>query len=79
MSKYRKTCYYSSVGCNGPLWTCGTCKECFCKTHSHVTDKGRNIECAACEFARQNEAKLASTDARIERQAKLADPGNKLN
>lgn len=44
-------CYFNdgALGCQGDLWQCKTCGEWFCQTHFHVTDKGRNVECVACE------------------------------
>lgn len=54
-------CYYDNSQCAGHLWQCQTCREWFCQTHSHVTDKGNNVECVACERER-NEKDDKSTD-----------------
>jgi DNA-directed RNA polymerase subunit RPC12/RpoP len=45
-------CYFEPATCYGELWTCQTCGEQFCQAHSHTTDRGRNVECAACEYNR---------------------------
>jgi hypothetical protein len=46
-------CYYRTAdACHGERWTCAGCNEKFCQTHFHVTDKGRNVECVACERRR---------------------------
>ena len=36
--------------CSGELWQCQTCDEWYCQYHFHVTAKGKNVECAACEY-----------------------------
>jgi hypothetical protein len=46
------TCYYDNDKCHGELWQCETCEEWFCEEHNHVTSKGTNVECVACERAR---------------------------
>jgi hypothetical protein len=47
-------CYYDNELCDYEqgLWQCQTCKEWFCFAHSHTTEKGKNVECVACERAR---------------------------
>lgn len=45
-------CYYDSPGCCEQLWECQTCNESFCDKHYHVTSKGKNVECVACEHRR---------------------------
>jgi len=45
-------CYYQTTLCDGRLWTCRTCQQRFCETHTHTTSKGLNLECVACEKAR---------------------------
>ena len=47
-------CYYHEPSvCTNNLWQCQTCNEWFCSYHWHETAKGRNVECAACEYNRQ--------------------------
>ena len=49
-------CYFDDHGnCDysDDLWQCQTCKEWFCHYHWHETDRGRNVECVACEYNRQ--------------------------
>lgn len=44
-------CYY---GCESEeLWQCKTCEAWYCQGHWHETSRGRNVECVACEGARQ--------------------------
>jgi len=45
-------CYYNNELCRGELWKCRSCGEMFCQTHWHITSKGRNVECVACEGKR---------------------------
>ena len=47
------TCYFSTKECEGELWQCETCGEWFCQLHWHETSKGRNVECAGCEYNRE--------------------------
>lgn len=47
-----ETCYYRTEECTDDLWSCQTCGETFCSHHFHVTSKGTNVECVACEQAR---------------------------
>lgn len=48
-------CYYDDTGeCYGDLWICRTCHQWFCEKHNHTTDKGTNVECAACEYNRRD-------------------------
>lgn len=46
-------CYYDNELCEGELWECESCNEEYCQTHFHVTDKGYNVECVACERERE--------------------------
>lgn len=46
-------CYYDTPECEGELWQCKTCGNWYCQTHWHETEKGRNIECVACEGERE--------------------------
>jgi hypothetical protein len=56
-------CYYGDPGvCSGDLWTCRTCGNRYCETHNHVTSKGENVECVACERERKDEAELRRDD-----------------
>jgi hypothetical protein len=56
-------CYYGDPGvCSGDLWECKTCGNRYCETHNHVTSKGANVECVACERERKDEAELAKDD-----------------
>jgi len=55
-------CYYGEVSCGGKLWQCLTCKSQYCENHNHVTRKGSNVECVACERERQDAELLAATD-----------------
>jgi hypothetical protein len=52
--RHQPDCYYGDATCKGPLWTCQTCKEEFCGFHWHETDRGRNVECVACEQNRKD-------------------------
>lgn len=47
---HKNDCYFGEDDCQGQLWTCQTCGDRFCETHFHVTAKGRNVECCACEY-----------------------------
>lgn len=47
-------CYFDTEHCEGDLWECKTCGEKFCQYHSHVTEKGKNVECCACEYNRED-------------------------
>src|SRR6185436_4196170 len=48
-------CYYGDQEtCDGDLWECQTCGELYCQAHWHSTAKGENVECVACEFARNH-------------------------
>ncbi len=46
-------CYYDNHFCKGQLWQCRTCGEWFCQYHGHYTWQGQNVECVACERARE--------------------------
>jgi hypothetical protein len=47
-------CYYGDADvCDGELWECETCHQQYCESHYHETDKGRNVECVACERERK--------------------------
>ena len=48
-------CYYHDPKvCRGEIWICKTCGETYCSAHNHVTDKGTNVECVACERTRKD-------------------------
>ena len=50
-------CYYKDPDvCSDETWECETCNETFCTNHGHVTSKGTNVECVACEHQRKEEA-----------------------
>lgn len=39
--------------CDNPAsWQCETCDDWFCQLHTHTTDKGKDVECAGCEYNR---------------------------
>jgi hypothetical protein len=46
-------CYFGSSECEGELWECETCGEWYCEYHWHQTSKGYCVECAACEYSRE--------------------------
>lgn len=47
-------CYYDDPSyCSNKLWQCQYCGEWYCTNHGHVTEKGTNVECAACEYERK--------------------------
>jgi len=48
-----EVCYFDTPECGGELWECQTCGEWFCQTHWHQTSKGYNVECAGCEYGRE--------------------------
>lgn len=51
-----KRCYFDDHGyCDYTkgLWQCQTCQDWFCHYHWHETSKGKNVECAACEYMRE--------------------------
>lgn len=45
-------CHYNTPDCAGPVWTCRSCKNEFCTTHTNVTSLGANVECPECEDKR---------------------------
>ncbi len=50
-------CYYKDADvCSDETWECQTCHETFCTNHGHVTSKGTNVECVACEHQRKEKA-----------------------
>lgn len=65
-------CYYSNEECAGGLWQCGSCREWFCMGHSHVTEKGHNKECVACERERKD-AELLNAEDGVERRLAKAN------
>lgn len=69
-------CYFNTQSCCGELWQCRTCGEWFCQYHWHETDKGRNVECVACERERKaptEELGREPTAAEIEISRKSTD------
>jgi hypothetical protein len=65
-----KRCYYDNEFCDYErgLWQCQTCGEWFCYAHDHMTSKGVNVECVACEYQReQKEFEEIANDARDSR------------
>ena len=52
-------CYYDNEQCEGQLWQCQTCGGWYCQWHGHVTGKGTNVECVACEYSRKEEEEEA--------------------
>lgn len=73
-----ESCYYANDTCEGDTWQCQTCKEHYCQTHSHVSSKGHNTECVACERERKD-AELLAEDERVERAVAKADVIDKLD
>jgi hypothetical protein len=71
-------CYYSNETCEGETWECGTCGEHYCQAHSHVTSKGHNRECVACERERKD-AELLDADDGVERAVVKTDVLDKLD
>jgi len=71
-------CYYANETCGGDSWQCSSCREFFCQNHSHVTEKGHNKECVACERERKDAKQLDAEDA-ADRLSARADPGDKLD
>lgn len=51
-------CYYDSPECQGELRQCKICKTWYCEFHFHETDKGRCVECVACEQAKKEQEEL---------------------
>lgn len=46
-------CYYGDVDyCSNETWECESCNTIYCTEHNHATDRGHNVECAACERER---------------------------
>lgn len=49
-----ETCHYNNDECKGELCECVSCGELFCQAHWYEIAYGLNIECVACESAREN-------------------------
>lgn len=71
-------CYYANELCEGDTWECETCNETYCAFHSHVTEKGHNKECVACERERKD-AKLLDAEDNVERSVVKTDVLDKLD
>ncbi len=72
-------CYFASADCMGGLWRCETCRESFCEHHGHITDKGANVECVACESTRKEEEAESRLLAATRRaQAESIDPLSRI-
>lgn len=71
-------CYYANEACEGDTWQCETCGEHYCQAHSHVTDRGHNKECVACERERKD-AKLLDEGDAVERAVQRTDVTDKLD
>lgn len=68
-------CYYNNDECGGALWFCRTCKEWFCESHNHTTEKGVNVECVSCERNRlEKEPKMVSFDFSIDTMVCVTAP-----
>lgn len=71
-------CYYANAVCEGETWECGSCHELYCQAHSHVTEKGHNKECVACERERKDAEQLEAGD-RVERAVAKTDVLDRLD
>ncbi len=71
-------CYYGEASCHGDLWQCLTCKAMYCENHNHVTRKGSNVECVACERERLD-AELLQNEDNIEQRIPRADLLDRLD
>lgn len=57
-------CYYGDpTYCEGKLWCCRTCRQTYCEGHYHENEKGKNVECVACEHTRYELMMKGSYDA----------------
>ncbi len=55
-------CVHDGVLCTDETWECQACGNTYCQKHSHVSSKGRNKECAACERDRKDAELLNAPD-----------------
>jgi hypothetical protein len=77
-SKGDESCYYANDTCEGETWQCLGCQEHYCQAHSHVSAKGHNKECVACERERKD-AELLAEEERVERSVAKTDVLDKLD
>lgn len=74
----KSKCVYDGVACTGETWACLACGNTYCQKHSHVSSKGHNKECVACERNRKD-AELLNAPDLLRGIGKKVDVDSKLD
>ena len=74
----KTSCVYAGVTCTGETWECLGCGKPYCQKHSHVSSKGHNKECAACERNRKD-AELLNAPSPLRGIGQKVDVSDKLD